>query len=190
MHQQYESPESLRSFLKLCLDPPYGDMRNPVRLAEVLPTPVYQAVIQHAPHLAELRIIARELAKQADAAHKVYAEALAAWINDADPEPVADASERYVQGEQKPARRSMPLLKAVTVAYDAAVSHATKCRKCWPGMRYAEMCPDGQREVITFLDNVDPEPECAHTAWDVTSEFRNDQGMPSGVPPHEIQVRP
>ncbi|MEU3785225.1 hypothetical protein [Streptomyces sp900129855] len=161
MHEQYETPEALRDFLKLCLNPPYGDKRTPVRLAEVLPTPVYQAVIEHAPHLAELRIIARELAKQAEAAHTVYADALAAWINDEEP---------------KPARRSMPLLEAVAVAYDAAVSHAAKCGTCWPGMRLAEMCPDGQREVVGFLDQADSEPECAHIAWEVTSEYRNAQG--------------
>ncbi|MEH0579031.1 hypothetical protein QBA54_32180 [Streptomyces sp. B21-108] len=169
MQKQHENPEALRDFLKLCLNPPYGDKRTPVRLAEVLPTPVYQAVIEHAPHLAELRIIARELAKQAEAAHTVYADALAAWIHGEEPQP----------DEPKPTpapRRSMPLLEAVKVAYDAAVSHATKCRKCWPGMRFAEMCPDGQREVVAFLDNIGPETECTHIAWEVTSEYRNAQG--------------
>ncbi|MBW8801385.1 MAG: hypothetical protein JF597_49925 [Streptomyces sp.] len=63
---------------------------------------------------------------------------MAGWIHGEEPEPV----------------RSMPLLQAVAVAYDAAVSHAVGCGTCWPGMRLAEMCPDGQRAAIASLDTV------------------------------------
>ncbi|MFB0617282.1 hypothetical protein [Streptomyces sp. AGS-58] len=51
-------------------------------------------------------------------------------------------------------RPSIPLLEAVVAAYDAAVSHATSCGTCWPGMLYADMCPDGQRAAIAGLDAV------------------------------------
>ena len=44
-------------------------------------------------------------------------------------------------------------------------------------MRLAETCPVGQRAAVAFLDQVDSEPECVHVAWEVISEYRNDQGM-------------
>ncbi|MFI1702977.1 hypothetical protein [Streptomyces griseoruber] len=197
MQPQYETPEALRSFLKLCLDPGHGVKRTPVRLAEVLPEPLARKAAEFAPHLGRLRHDAEALDEQATRAHGAYAEALAAWIHGEDPKPV----------------QSMPLLQAVTVAYDAAVSHASACGTCWPGMRLAEMCADGQRAAIASLDTVpaaatecvhdeDDEirtvaglvlvrrcrhcgarldavavPECAHLAWEVTSEYRNDRGM-------------
>ncbi|MFE7930381.1 hypothetical protein ACFU6S_16895 [Streptomyces sp. NPDC057456] len=70
----------------------------------------------------------------------------------------------------------MPLLQAVTAAYDAAVAHATKCGTCWPDMHIAEMCADGQREALASLDHADGEPQCAHVAWEVTSEHHNELG--------------
>jgi hypothetical protein len=106
----------------------------------------------------------------------------------------------------------MPLTEAVAVAVDAATAHAAQCGTCWPGMRLAEMCAEGQRAAIAGLDttpaagdcphdeddeirtvgglvlvrrcghcgerlNAVVEPECAHLAWEVTSEYRNHQGM-------------
>ncbi|MGW3445619.1 hypothetical protein [Streptomyces sp. NPDC001076] len=223
MHQDYETPDGLRAFLKLCLDPGHGINRTPAKLAEVLPEPLARKVAEFAPHVGGLRYFAQVLneevddaQKRAKDAHRAYADALAAWIHGEEPKP---APERYVIGrngvfatlydrlegrlvvdnsteehclqvrdelnvaEQPPckkcgappashvawasghlyvkpddqqpattARRSMPLLDAVTAAYDTAVAHATKCGICWPGMRLAEMCPDGQREAVTFLD--------------------------------------
>jgi hypothetical protein len=189
LQQQYETPEALRSFLKLCLDPGYGIKRPPVRLAEVLPEPLARKVAEFAPHLGRMRQHAEALDEQATRARRAYADALAAWIHGEDPKRV----------------QSMPLLQAVAVAYDAAVAHAAKCGTCWPGMRLAEMCPDGQRAAIASLDAAtecahedndefstavglvlrrrcrhcgEPleavvEPECAHLAWEVTSEYRN-----------------
>lgn len=164
MHPQYETPEALRSFLKLCLDPGHGINRTPVRLAEVLPEPLARKVAEFSPHVGGLRHFAKAVEEQAKAAqkrakdaHRAYADALAAWIHGQEP---------------KPARRSMPLLEAVAVAYDAAVAHAAKCGTCWPGMRLAEMCAEGQRTALAAL-----EPECAHITWEVTSEHRNDMGL-------------
>lgn len=189
----YDTPEALRSFLKLCLDPGHGIKRTPVRLTEVLPEPLARKAAEFAPYLGRLRHHADALDEQATRARGAYADALAAWIHGEDPKPV----------------QSMPLLQAVAVAYDAAVSHATACGSCWPGMRLAEMCADGQRAAIASLDTVpaaaaecahdeddeirtvaglvlvcrcrhcgerlDPvvAPECAHLAWEVTSEYRN-----------------
>ncbi|WP_406321768.1 hypothetical protein [Streptomyces sp. NBC_00519] len=201
----YDSPEALRSFLKLCLDPGYGIKRTPVRLAEVLPEPLARKAAEFAPHLGGLSHFAQALDEQAKQAqrrakdaHRAYADALATWIHGEEP---------------KPAPRSMPLLQAVTVAYDAAVSHAAACGSCWPGMRLAEMCADGQRAAIDSQDAIpdtsaecghedddelrtaaglvlrrrcrhcgEPlegvvEPECAHLAWEVTSEYRNARHM-------------
>jgi hypothetical protein len=163
LQQQYDTPDALRSFLRLCLDPGHGIKRTPVRLVEVLPEPLAAKAAEFAPHLGALRHAAQALDEQAAKARQVYADALAAWIHGEEPGPAP--------------RRSMPLLDAVSVAYNAAVSHAAKCGTCWPGMRLAEMCPAGQREAIAFLGPVDREPECAHVAWEVTIEYRNDQGM-------------
>ncbi|WP_406178085.1 hypothetical protein [Streptomyces canus] len=197
MHPQYDTPEALRSFLKLCLDPGHGIQRTPEKLAEVLPEPLVRKTVEFAPHLGTLRHTAQALDEQAKQAQQAYADALAGWIHGEEPEPV----------------RSMPLLQAVAVAYDATVAHAVGCGTCWPGMRLAEMCPEGQRAAIASLDTVPAtaaecahdeddeirtvagqvlvrrcrhcgerleavvEPECAHLAWEVTSEYCNDQGM-------------
>lgn len=210
--QQYDTPEALRAFLSLCLDPGHGITRSPETLAEVLPEPLARKAIEFAPHLGELRHAAQALDAQAARARRAYADALAAWIHGGQDA----ATERYVIGRNgvfatlydrqeerlivdnateeycrrvrdeltaprtadcEPApRRSMPLLEAVTAAHDAAVAHATKCGSCWPGMRLAEMCPDGQHEAVSYLDRIDGQPECAHLAWEVTSEHRNELG--------------
>jgi hypothetical protein len=171
VHQQYETPEALRSFLKLCLDPGYGIKRTPVRLAEVLPEPLARKAAEFAPHLGGLAHFAQALDEQAKQAqrrakdaHRAYADALAAWIHGEEPKLAR--------------RRSMPLLEAVSATYDAAVSHAAKCGTCWPGMRLAEMCADGQRAAVAVLDvEFADGTECAHVAWDVTSEYRDARQM-------------
>ncbi|MER6632263.1 hypothetical protein ABT301_29285 [Streptomyces sp. NPDC000987] len=219
MQQQYETPEDLRSFLRLCLDPGHGIKRGPEKLAEVLPEPLARKVAEFAPHIGGLRHAAQALAEQAKQARRAYADALAAWIRE-EPEP-APAGERYVIGrtsvfatlydrqeqrlvvdnateehcrrvrdellaaERPPcvkcgapaashvawasghlyvepddprpapaARRSMPLMEAVAVAHDAATAHAARCGTCWPGMRLAEMCAEGQRAAVASLGTV------------------------------------
>ncbi|WP_019061763.1 hypothetical protein [Streptomyces prunicolor] len=92
----------------------------------------------------------------------------------------ADGGPCVAPDEPKPTptqRRSIPLMEAVKVAHDAAVAHAAKCGICWPGMRFAEMCGDGRREALAVLDQVDDDTECAHIAWEVTSEYRNVRRM-------------
>jgi ribosomal protein L34E len=275
--QQYETPEALRAFLRLCLDPGHGIKRSPEKLAEVLPEPLLQKVVEFAPHLGVLRDSAVALDQQTTHAFRAYADALAAWIKDEEPKPgpmslaskcfdcrhtlnwhkgkgrcsLAECTcdqfqgERYVIGRNgvfatlydwqehrlvvdnateaycrrvrdallnKPAPQPLPLLEAVTVAYEAAVTHIDGCTVCRPDMRLAEMCPAGQRAAIDSLDTVptaatscvhddtqefgtmsglivrrrcahcgEPlkavaDPECAHLAWEVTSEHRNELG--------------
>ncbi|MET7695844.1 hypothetical protein ABZT06_49695 [Streptomyces sp. NPDC005483] len=158
MHQQYDTPEELRGFLMLCLD--------------------------------------------------AYADALAAWIHDEGPQP-APVTLGAQPAPAPAARRSMPLMEAVSVALDAVTEHAAQCGACWPGMRLAEMCAEGQHAAIASLNTVTAaadcahdeddqistvgglrrcrhcgqrldvvvEPECAHLAWEVTSEYRNARQM-------------
>lgn len=182
--QQYDTPEGLRGFLKLCLDPGHSIKRTPDRLAEVLPEALASRAAEFAPHLGRLRHEAKTADQRAKEARRAYADALAAWIHGEET-------------KQAP-RRSMPLLKAVSAVYDAAVSHAARCSTCGPNMGFAEMCPEGARAVIAVLDapatQVPPtaeeiadaaaldaeapnEAECAHVAWEVTSEFRNSSNL-------------
>ncbi|PWI09760.1 hypothetical protein DIZ27_14585 [Streptomyces sp. NWU339] len=165
---QYETPEQLRDFLKLCLDPgPGREKRTPAKLIEVLPEPMHAALIQHAPHLRQLRHRVDALTAQRQAAQQTYADALAAWIR-GDEQPA-------------PARLPLPLLDAVTLTYDAAVPHIDDCAVCRPDMRLAEMCADGQAAAVAALDATPPPagprphdgehlPACAHVAWEVTRE--------------------
>ncbi|KUN32474.1 hypothetical protein AQJ11_02820 [Streptomyces corchorusii] len=240
--QQFQTPDVTREFLRLCLDPgPGREKRTPVRLLEVLPQQMHDAVIRHAPYLRAMRDRVDALAEQHQAAKHEYADALTAWIHGEEPKPV---DERYVIGrdgvfatlydrqEQRlvvenateeycrqvrdallatqgrpcvkcsalapdhiawakghlyvepdepqpapaPARRSMPLLEVAAAAHDAAVTHAAKCGTCWPGMRLAEMCEDGQRAALAVLEPPEAAPQCAHVAWEVTHEYRNGLG--------------
>ncbi|EMF31105.1 hypothetical protein H114_00712 [Streptomyces gancidicus BKS 13-15] len=75
-----------------------------------------------------------------------------------------------------PVREPLPLLEAVTVAYERAVAHIDDCTTCQPGMRLAEMCPDGQRTAVAAVRDLTPDETCAHVAWEVTSEHRNELG--------------
>lgn len=85
---RYDTPEKLRDFLRLCLDPgPGRKKRTPVRLVEVLPEPMQDELTRHAPHLHILRHRAQALAEQTDAARNLYADALATWIRDEQPQP-------------------------------------------------------------------------------------------------------
>lgn len=194
----YDTPAKLRAFLLLALDPGRGPAftRTPERLAAVLPEPLAERLGHYAPHLGELRRRADVLEEQARQARQDYADELAGWI----------------RGNEPRVRRSLPLLDAVAVAYEAAVAHIDHCGTCHSDMRLAEMCPAGQREAIAGLDAVPAaatdcahqdtddvrtvagqvlarrcsdcrerlaaaEPACAHIAWEVTSEYRNNAHM-------------
>ncbi|MEV7413449.1 hypothetical protein [Streptomyces althioticus] len=272
----YETPEQLRDFLRLCLDPgPGREKRTPARLVEVLPEPVRDQLLRHAPHLRQMQHRTTRLARQLDEARQEYADALADWIRDdtttARPAvlplstPCWDCThtlnwhnghsrctcgecdcdrfqpERYVIGRSgafatlydwkehrlvvdnateehcrrvrdellaaaedgpcekcgdpfpdhagwarghlyekpqpsSPVREPLPLLEAVAVAYERAVAHIDDCATCQPGMRLAEMCPDGQRTAVAAVRDLAPDETCAHVAWEVTSERRNDLG--------------
>ncbi|WP_327345910.1 hypothetical protein [Streptomyces europaeiscabiei] len=156
----YKTEDELRGFLCLCLDPgPGRTKRTAAQLAAIMPDPVYEALIQYAPNLVELREHAGQLAEQATAAHHAYAEGLVAWIRGDEPKPV---------------RRRKSLLESAMAAVEAAQTHIESCADCRPDMRLPEMCPDGQRQALAAVDDG---PECAHASWEVTSEYRNARQM-------------
>ncbi|GGZ72953.1 hypothetical protein ACFOOM_01200 [Streptomyces echinoruber] len=92
---QYDTPEELRAFLRLCLAGPGREKCTPARLVEILPEPMHDELTRHAPHLRAMRHRLDALATQRERAHQEYADALAAWIRGEEPEP---AGERYVIG--------------------------------------------------------------------------------------------
>lgn len=74
------SPDAVREFLALCLDPGHGIKRTPATLAKIMPGPLGAAVDRFAPHLAQLREAADQAEQKARAARDTYTDALAAWI--------------------------------------------------------------------------------------------------------------
>ncbi|MFF0092765.1 hypothetical protein ACFYSF_22770 [Streptomyces canus] len=85
------SKNTVREFLRLCLDPGHGVKRTPAQLAEVMPGALRDAVTRFAPHLAELLDEATRKEKEARRARRAYVDAFSAWINaddDADNELV------------------------------------------------------------------------------------------------------
>ncbi|MET7809822.1 hypothetical protein ABZT26_03045 [Streptomyces sp. NPDC005395] len=156
----HDTPDQLRGFLRLCLGPGRGIERTPAKLVEVLPGPLHDDLIRHAPHLRALRHRADTLAAQQQVAHQAYAQAVADWIHDEQPAPP---------------RPPMPLLDAVTVAYEAAVAHIDGCDVCRPDMRLPEMCQAGQEAAVGALGHFAPDDTCAHLAWEVTGQHRDAQ---------------
>ncbi|PWI16049.1 hypothetical protein DI272_19150 [Streptomyces sp. Act143] len=77
---QFDTEAEVRDFLRLCLEPRPGMTRTPARLAEIMPGPLYEALVRLAPHLGELHDEADRLEAEARAANRAYARALAAWI--------------------------------------------------------------------------------------------------------------
>lgn len=77
------SPNAVREFLALCLDPGHGVKRTPAKLAGIMPGPLEDALLRFAPHLAQLRREVDEAEQQARAARKKYADGLEAWITGA-----------------------------------------------------------------------------------------------------------
>ncbi|MBM9506734.1 hypothetical protein [Actinacidiphila acididurans] len=77
------TPDEVRGFLRMCLDPGLGrDRRTPTELTVVMPDWLLGHLAEHAPHLAALHAdvtVAEELAAEARVS---YAEALLAWITE------------------------------------------------------------------------------------------------------------
>lgn len=83
----YATPEELRAFLALCLDPgPGRTTRTPEELTRILPEPILDQLARFSPDLGALRSYADRRQRQADTARLVWAAALAEWIADEDPE--------------------------------------------------------------------------------------------------------
>lgn len=85
------SPNTVREFLALCLNPGRGTKRTPANLAKIMPGALGAAVDRFAPHLAQLRKAADEADRQARAARKAYTDGLAAWIASGETPPEASA---------------------------------------------------------------------------------------------------
>ncbi|MCF3960322.1 hypothetical protein [Streptomyces fuscigenes] len=67
-------------------------------------------------------------------------------------------------------------MEAAVAALRAADTHTLTCTTCPPGARLGELCPDGQAAATSAAASVDPDlvqlsPGCAHTSWEVTSEY-------------------
>ncbi|MGW4007894.1 hypothetical protein [Streptomyces sp. NPDC004763] len=154
----HDTPDQLRDFLRLCLSPGRGIERTPAKLVEILPDPLHDELLQHAPHLRALRHRADTLSAQHQAAQQTYAQAVADWINDEQPAPASP---------------SLPLIDAVTKAYEAAATHADQCDTCRPDMRLPEMCQAGQQAALGALSQHPTDHLCAHVAWEVTHEYRS-----------------
>lgn len=83
----YATPEELRAFLALCLDPgPGRTTRTPEELTRILPEPILDQLARFSPNLGALRSYADRRQRQADTARLVWAASLAEWIADEDPE--------------------------------------------------------------------------------------------------------
>jgi len=86
------SPEAVRGFLALCLDPGHGIKRTPAEVAKAVrevPGPPRDALERFAPHLADLREACDSLDEHAQDAHQIYVEALDAWIRN-EPRPLTE----------------------------------------------------------------------------------------------------
>ncbi|WP_328434524.1 hypothetical protein [Streptomyces sp. NBC_00425] len=79
---KFDTEAEVRDFLRLCLEPRPGLTRTPARLAEIMPGPLFEALVRFAPHLRVLHDQVEEQEKAARAARRAYGAALAAWIED------------------------------------------------------------------------------------------------------------
>ncbi|MBL1115465.1 hypothetical protein JK364_24140 [Streptomyces sp. 110] len=77
----YDTPDTLRAFLTLCLDPgPGRTKRTPEELTRILPEPILAQLTTFAPNLGVLRSDTEQRQRQADTARLVWAASLAEWI--------------------------------------------------------------------------------------------------------------
>ncbi|MFJ5038004.1 hypothetical protein [Streptomyces parvulus] len=77
---QFNTEAEIRDFLRLCLAPRPGINRTPAKLAEIMPGPLFDALVRYAPHLRELQQEADRRETEARTARRAYAHALAEWI--------------------------------------------------------------------------------------------------------------
>lgn len=96
----YETPEMLREFLALCLDPgPGRAKRTPEDLTRILPEPILGQLTRFDPQLGALRAYADQRQRQADAARLMWAAQLAAWITGEAPGDVPAPTPAAEEGE-------------------------------------------------------------------------------------------
>lgn len=80
---QLQTPDEVRDFLRLCLDPGLGRKKRSVtQLALIMPDWLATPLTEHAPHLAELRDAVDRAEAAATEARAAYTEGLWAWIAD------------------------------------------------------------------------------------------------------------
>ncbi|MFF0395116.1 hypothetical protein ACFYSJ_04900 [Streptomyces sp. NPDC005248] len=80
---QLQTPDEVRDFLRLCLDPGLGRKnRSVTQLALIMPDWLAAPLTEHAPHLAELRNAVDRAEAAATEARAAYTEGLRAWIAD------------------------------------------------------------------------------------------------------------
>ncbi|MGC4947781.1 hypothetical protein ACLQ2N_16490 [Streptomyces sp. DT224] len=78
---QLQTPDEVRGFLRLCLDPgPGRPKRTAAELARIMPDALGDAVSKHAPELAVLRAELKTAETAATEARERYSEGLRAWI--------------------------------------------------------------------------------------------------------------
>ncbi|WP_329157675.1 hypothetical protein OHB49_03010 [Streptomyces sp. NBC_01717] len=80
---QLQTPDEVRDFLRLCLDPGLGGKKRSVtQLALIMSDGLAASLTEHAPHLAELRDAVDRAEAAATEARANYTEGLRAWIAD------------------------------------------------------------------------------------------------------------
>ena len=78
---QLSTPEEVRGFLRMCLDPgPGRDKRTVTQLALIMPDWLVGHLAEHAPELAGLRAAVDAAEEKATQARAAYTEALRSWI--------------------------------------------------------------------------------------------------------------
>jgi hypothetical protein len=78
---QLSTPDEVRGFLRMCLDPgPGRDKRTVTQLALIMPDWLVGHLAEHAPELAGLRAAVEAAEERAAQARAEYTEALRSWI--------------------------------------------------------------------------------------------------------------
>ncbi|WP_328638436.1 hypothetical protein [Streptomyces canus] len=97
----YDTPEELREFLALCLDPgPGRAKRTPEALTRLLPEPTLDQLARFDPNLGALRSYVDQRQRQADTARLMWAAQLAAWITGETPGEVPAATSPAEEGDR------------------------------------------------------------------------------------------
>ncbi|MEW2302027.1 hypothetical protein AB0958_18975 [Streptomyces sp. NPDC006655] len=110
---ELNTPEEIRDFLRLCLNPPGRGARTPAQLAQIMPDWVRGPLHEHAPHLAALRAEAERLDEAAARAHRAHAAALAKWIEGTEPPSAEGVAEEQHMPDMQPSTDRTAELAAI-----------------------------------------------------------------------------